>query len=303
MVRSSLRERRYLQLLISPSGNVGLGKESILQLAQHNPARIFLAAREASKAESAICDIKKIAPSANITFLKLDLSSFSSISTAARQFTQESSRLDVLMNNAGIMAVPAATTEDGYEIQFGTNYIGHMLLTKLLLPTLLSTAKEPGSDVRVVNLSSEAHNFAPGEILYDKSKLDAQGTWARYGQSKLANILHARELASRYPSITAVSVHPGLITTGLYGPNKESNVLVRWGMALAGPLIMQDVAHGARNQLWAATGNKEKIVNGAYYTPVGILSHSTGRSGHVQDTKLAKEIWDWTQQELASKGY
>ena len=215
-------------------------------------------------------------PSAKVTFLHLDLSSFRSISSAAREFTSQSSRLDVLLNNAGIMAVPAGTTEEGYEIQFGTNHLGHALLTKLLLPTLLSTA-EKGTDVRIVNLSSEGHNLAPtGGILFDKSKLDAQGTWARYGQSKLANILHARELARRYPSITAVSVHPGLITTDLYKPNKESNLLVRYGMAVMGPFIMQDVKQGALNQLWTAVAKKGEVVNGAYYKPVGQLSKGSG---------------------------
>lgn len=239
-------------------------------------------------------------PSAKVTFLHLDLSSFRSISSAAREFTSQSSRLDVLLNNAGIMAVPAGTTEEGYEIQFGTNHLGHALLTKLLLPTLLSTA-EKGTDVRIVNLSSEGHNLAPtGGILFDKSKLDAQGTWARYGQSKLANILHARELARRYPSITAVSVHPGLITTDLYKPNKESNLLVRYGMAIMGPFIMQDVKQGALNQLWTAVAKKGEVVNGAYYKPVGQLSKG---SGYAQDANLAVRLWEWTEKELVAQGY
>ena len=198
------------------------------------------------------------------------------------------------------MAAPAGTTEEGYEIQFGTNHMGHALLTKLLLPTLLATA-EKGADVRIVNLSSEGHNLAPtGGILFDKSKLDAQGTWARYGQSKLANILYARELATRYPSITTVSVHPGIIKTDLYEPNKETNLLVRYGMAIVGPLIMQDVAQGALNQLWVTAAKKEGLINGAYYKPVGQLSKG---SGYAQDTGLAASLWKWTQNELVAKGY
>lgn len=239
-------------------------------------------------------------PSAKVTFLHLDLSSFRSISSAAREFTSRSSRLDVLLNNAGIMAVPKGTTEEGYEIQFGTNHVGHALLTKLLLPTLLSTA-EKGIDVRVINLSSEGHNLAPrGGILFEKSTLDAQGAWARYGQSKLANILYAHELARRYPSITAVSVHPGIINTELYKPNKETNLLVRCGMAVMGPFIMRDVKQGALNQLWAVAAKKGDLVNGAYYKPVGQLSRG---SGYAQNTSLATHLWEWTEKELVARGY
>lgn len=110
---------------------------------------------------------------------------------------------------SGIMAVPWSKTEDGYEIQFGTNHVGHALLTKLLLPTLLKTAEEPNSDVRVINVSSEGHMLAPG-IIYDQDTLESYQTWRRYGQSKLANIFHARELQRRYPQITATSLHPGV---------------------------------------------------------------------------------------------
>ena len=204
------------------------------------------------------------------------------------------------MNNAGI-AVPIGTTQEGYEIQFGTNYIGHALLTKLLLPTLLFTAKQPGSDVRIVNLSSDALHMAPyGGILFDKSKLDAQSTWARYGQSKLANVLYTRELSARYPSITAVSVHPGLVSTDLYESNKKKNLFVRCGTILFGPLVMQNAVQGARNQLWAATIRKEQLSSGGYYKPVGILSEG---SYHAQDSNLSKKLWEWTEKELLAKGY
>lgn len=198
------------------------------------------------------------------------------------------------------MAVPPGVTKEGYEIQFGTNHVGHALLTKLLLPTLLRTAESPGSDVRIVNLSSEGHNLAPtGGILFDKTKLDAQSTWARYGQSKLANILFAHSLAKEYPSITSVALHPGLIKTDLYGPNKESNVIVRYGLGLFGPLFMRDIPQGAKNQLWAATAEKQRLENGAYYKPVG---KSSGGSAYARDANLAERLWDWTENELSEHG-
>jgi len=282
-------------------GNTGLGKETVLQLAKHRPAHIYLAARTPSKAENAIKEIQAAVPGANISFLSLDLTSFASVAEAARSFTSQSQRLDVLINNAGIMATPAGTTQEGYEIQFGTNHMGHALLTKLLLPTLISTAKDPQADVRIVNLTSEGHNLAPsGGIILDKAKLDAQGTWARYGQSKLANILFTKELAAHYPTITSVAVHPGVIKTDLYEPNRSSSALLRYGMSLFGPLIFASLQEGAKNQIWAATTKKEDLQNGAYYKP--IASFSKG-SGNAQNDKLAKTLWSWTEEELEKKGY
>ena len=281
-------------------GNTGLGKEMIDQLAQHNPSHIYLAARTPSKGNAAVADVKKAMPSVNITFISLDLASFDSISSAAKDFTSKSPRLDLLINNAGVMALPPGTTKEGYEVQFGTNHVGHALLTKLLLPTLLSTAKEPVADVRIINLSSEGHRLAPsGGLKFDKDVLDQQGTWARYGQSKLANIMFTRELAARYPAITSVAIHPGVIKTDLYAPNQNSSMIMRYGMMVFSPL-MKTVTTGAYNQLWAATTKKEELTNGAYYTPVG--SKSNG-GGYAQDQKLSKELWDWTEKELSSKGF
>ncbi len=284
------------------TGNTGLGKESVIQLAKHNPSRLILAARTPAKAEAAIEEIKNVVPSANVTYLKLDLCSFKSISAAAQEFKSQSSRLDILMNNAGIMATPLAETEDGYESQFGTNHMGHALFTKLLLPTLLDTAKEEGSDVRIVNLSSEGHNLAPRPqgIIFDKTELEKQGPWARYGQSKLANILFTKELASRYPSITSVAIHPGVIMTDLYAPNQQSNMLMKYALKIVGPLFMADIRTGALNQLWGAAGKKSEVVSGGYYTPV---AKAGSGSKWAQKKDLAQELWAWTERELASKGY
>ncbi|KAL8814340.1 MAG: hypothetical protein Q9223_006424 [Gallowayella weberi] len=290
------------KVIIVTGGNTGLGKESVLQLAKHNPSRIFLAARTPSKAEASIEEIKKVVPSASITYLKLDLCSFKSVATAAHEFQSQSTRLDILLNNAGIMATPLAETEDGYEAQFGTNHLGHALLTKLLLPTLLSTAREEGSDVRIVNVSSEAHQLAPRPqgILFDKFKLYKEGAWTRYGQSKLANILFTKELARRYPEITSAAIHPGVILTDLYSPYQQSNLFLRYGVKLLGPLFMTDIATGTLNQLWAAAGKKAEVGSGKYYTPV---AKSSSGSKWAQKDDLAQELWDWTEKEFARKGY
>ena len=272
----------------------------VLQLAQHSPAEIYVAARTASKASAAIEEIQTAVPSARLKFLPLDLSSFKSIANAANTFKGQESRLDILVNNAGIMAVPKDQTEDGYEIQFGTNHIGHFLLTKLLLPVLESTASKPGADVRIVNLSSEGHNLAPrGGLVLEQSKTKDLGPWLAYGNSKLANILFAKELARRYPHITSVSVHPGVIKTGLYVPYVGSSPLMKLGIAL-GSIFMADVPTGTKNQLWAATCPKDNLENGAYYTPIASAGHG---SAYTKNEELSRKLWDWTEKEVAEKGF
>ena len=192
-------------------------------------------------------------------------------------------------------------TEDGYEIQFGTDHMGPALLTRLLLPTMLRTAEESGSDVRIVNVSSEGHNMAPsGGIIYNQAELERWGTWRRYGQAKLANILHARELQKHYPSITSTSLHPGVIMTDLYSTANQSNAILRWGLG-AMNLFLKDVHYGAKNSLWAATGPKQEVRAGYYFTPIG--SKNGGSYWHARKPQLAKELYDWTENELERHGY
>ncbi|KAF2210909.1 hypothetical protein CERZMDRAFT_69134 [Cercospora zeae-maydis SCOH1-5] len=282
------------KVILVTGGNTGLGKETVLQLAKHNPQDIILASRTPSKAENAIADIKTRVPNANISYIKLDLTSLASVKEAAEDFKARSDRLDILINNAGIMAVPYSKTKDGYEIQFVTNHIGHALLTKLLLPTLLKTAAQPGSDVRIINVSSAAHMIAPG-IVYDQNRLESYMTHRRYGQSKLANILHARELQRRYPQITSLALHPGVIITDLYASQMETNVLLRIALPLLKPFTL-DVPGGAKNQLWAATADKEEVASSYYWNPIG--SKSGGSFWYAANPVLAKELWDWTENEL-----
>jgi NAD(P)-dependent dehydrogenase (short-subunit alcohol dehydrogenase family) len=133
-------------------GSSGLGEATIKALAQHNPDKVYLAARSKPKTKEALLRIKESSPtsrSANIEILDMDLASFDSIKAAAARINEEAPRLDIVHLNAGIAMIPAALTEDGYEVQFGTNYLGHALLTQLLMPKLLQTAALPGADVRV----------------------------------------------------------------------------------------------------------------------------------------------------------
>ncbi|KAH8699420.1 oxidoreductase-like protein [Phaeosphaeriaceae sp. PMI808] len=293
------------KIILVTGGNAGLGKQTVLYLAQHSPQRIYLAARTASKASSAIAEIKKSVPDAAIEHLPLDLTSFSSIREAASTFTSKESRLDLLINNAGVMATPYNLTKEGYEIQFGTNHMGHALLTKLLLPTLLETANQPGADVRIVNVSSMGHMVVPsGGLIWDQALLEKQWTWRRYGQSKLANILFSNELAARYPQITSVSIHPGVVVTDLYASLRENFVLkfLLGIYQLLTPILSghyKSPEGGALNQTWAATTPKEGLANGEYYTPVGKTGAGSKAS---KDQGLGKKLWEYTEEGFAKHG-
>jgi NAD(P)-dependent dehydrogenase (short-subunit alcohol dehydrogenase family) len=291
------------KVILVTGGNTGIGKETILQLAKHNPAKVYLAARTESKARDAIKSIETaLSKPIDIEYLPLDLSSLKSVRQAAEIVNASTSRLDILILNAGIMAVPPGTTEFGHDIQLGTNHIGHFQLTKLLLPLLEKTAAMPGSDVRIISVSSEANHMAPSiDTITSTEKLTATGPWTRYGASKAANILFAAELARRYPALKSVSLHPGMIKTDLYLPNQDINIIFKYGFALLGPLILRDVPEGAHNQLWAAAGAKrEELVDGAYYTPVR-RSHADNK--FAKDKAGGKKLWDWTEAELKKAEY
>ena len=187
-----------------------------------------------------------------------------------------------------------------YEIQFGTNHVGHALFTKLLIPTLQRTAKEKESDVRIVNLSSAGHRMPPkgGLALKDAiTDMASYSTWVRYGQSKLANILFTRELAKRYPDIKAMSLHPGGIDTGLSIGFQEAHP---WLATLLSPVkyLLKTPQEGALTQLFAATS--AAAMSGQYYEPV---AKENSGSAYSQDPKLAGELWEWTEAELAKHGY
>ncbi|KAH8898198.1 NAD(P)-binding protein [Thozetella sp. PMI_491] len=294
----SLRDK----VILVTGGSSGLGKQSILDLARHGPARIFLAARDLDKAAAAIDDIKKAAPdAAPIEPLELDLASLASVKKAAAAFTSRSQRLDILMLNAGIMSPPHGQTQDGYEIQFGTNHMGHALLAKLLLPILLRTAEQHNPDVRVVVLSSEGIGMAPPDgICFADLKTPSKdiGVFALYGQSKLANALFVCEFARQYPALTAVCIHPGAIMTNL-GHSWAGSYPMLWVLVrVLAPFVLSSIENGVRNQLWGAVG--EGVVSGEYYCPVGKITNAAGMD-KVKDEALAKRLWDWTEEEL--KGY
>ena len=267
---------------------------------KHNPAKVYLAARSKARATEATERIRSTAPDANIEFLELDLASLQSVKSAADRFNAESQRLDLLFLNGGIAATPYAVTEAGYEKQFGTNYLGHALLTQLLMPKLLKTAKEPGADVRVISMSSVGHkSFAPAggfDFKAIKTDMHEQSGLKIYGQSMLAKTLFAYSLAKRYPQLTTSSLHPGMVRTGVWYGEKSNPILI---MALRPVLRLMGISpeEGARTQLWC--GFSKSVKSGSYYEPVG----KAGQEGKLsRDDGCAAKLWDWTTEELQQHG-
>jgi NAD(P)-dependent dehydrogenase (short-subunit alcohol dehydrogenase family) len=283
-------------------GTAGLGEQTVLLLAEHKPEHIIFTGRSLSRAEGLTAALQSKFPSVRSSFISLDLASLASVQAGAKAVLSLTTRLDILICNAGIMAVPPALTIDGYELQFGTNHLGHALLTKLLLPTMISTAKLPGTDIRVVFLSSEAFQGHPvGGIIFSDLKTTQDykimGRWARYGQSKLANILYASELARKYSDsgVTFLSIHPGVFNTGLIKDLPWPQRAFIW-VGNAGRVKDEKVqGQGAWNTCWAATGPKSDVVNGSFYYPVGVK----GKKWRDNENEvLAGNLWDWTEKEL-----
>ncbi|KAF9894896.1 hypothetical protein FE257_004518 [Aspergillus nanangensis] len=281
-----------------PAGTAGLGAAAAIHLAKHSPAHIYISGRNAKSADAVIQQTQK--SGTKVTFLPCDLASLDSVKKAAETLLAQESRLDLLMCNAGIMATPPGKTKDGYEVQFGTNHLGHALLIQKCLPLLEQTAAATTTtDVRIVILTSLGFRMHPGagivfSDLKSEQNFSAFGGWIRYGQSKLANVLYARELARRYPSITSVSVHPGVVGTGLVENLGWANRAFVYVTNLG---KLMEAEQGAYNQLWASTVPKEKLKNGQFYEPVGILSSKLDKAS--KDDALAKQLWEWTDKALA----
>jgi len=215
------------KVVVITGGSGGIGQETARALLAKG-AKVYIAARSQEKSQKAIDKLKEETGKDAVFFLKLDLTDLVAVKSAAEEFLGKESELHGLYNNAGVMYAPIDNiTEQGYDMQFGTNVLGHFYLTKLLLPVLTATAKNsPAGTVRVVNVSSVAHIQGPPEgirwssILPGNDSLEARkklGTKRLYGQSKLGNILFSKELARRYggEGIVSISLHPGIINTDL----------------------------------------------------------------------------------------
>ncbi|KAL4867224.1 hypothetical protein BDV12DRAFT_123283 [Aspergillus spectabilis] len=231
-----------------------------------------------------------------IRFLELDLASFDSVRKCAHELNTQEEKLDILILNAGIIRVLPGTTPEGYEIHFGINYLGHALLTRLLMPALLrSTQRVPGADVRIIVVSSEGHLSAPKQgVEFDSIKTDcaSMSYSMRYGQSKVALIGLMKDLSRKYPQINSVAIHPGRILTGMATSLQKESTLARLTKPIA-PFFCVPVATGIRNHLWAATSSE--VVSGTYYEPVGVPGTL---SPAARDESFPTLLQEWTDNAL-----
>jgi NAD(P)-dependent dehydrogenase (short-subunit alcohol dehydrogenase family) len=213
------------------------------------------------------------------------------VSSTASSLLTTLPHLDILVCNAGIMALPPSLSPDGYEIQFATNHLGHALLIKKLLP-LLRKSEDP----RVILVSSESFRGAPADgILFDTLKTPQDmplGRFRRYAQSKLANLLYARELARRVPEVLSFSVTPGVVNTAMV---RETSFLEKAVVYLT--TRVQSVEEGTWNLLWAVGVEKDEVEGGAFYGPgIGVKNEMGTKTR--RDDSAAENLWEWTEGEL-----
>ncbi|KAE9375048.1 NAD(P)-binding protein [Stipitochalara longipes BDJ] len=299
------------KVYIVTGGNAGIGYYTVARLAEHG-AHVYMGARNPTKASAAIASIKEIYPKSNITMLEMDHMSLSSVVAAAKLFLSKEVVLHGLVNNAGIMATPFEMSKDGHEAQWQTNYLAHWVFTSHLLPLLLQTSKVlPAGSVRIVNISSGGHFMAPsGGINFADTNLPNKPV-SRYGQSKLANVLHTKTLNKLYgpssPSAKAgegeiwtSAVHPGLVESQLEGRVESAGqrTLLKVFHFFGGYM---DTDTGAWTSVFcAASPLMKKEQSGTYFERI---AKSGWQSGPAKDLKLAEKLEAWTKETMGKEGF
>ncbi len=289
---------------IITGANSGIGLVTARQLAKQG-ATVVMACRRVEEGERQAATIREEHPQAAVEVSALDLGSLESVRRFVSTFHTRHTRLDGLVNNAGVMNTPKRTTQDGFELQFGVNHLGHYLLTELLLDVLRTSAPS-----RIVCVSSCYHDKAMGregridfdDLFFERRRYDG---WAAYAQSKLANVLHAKALAARLEGsgVTAVSLHPGWVRTNLAKhtlPLWLQNTILRPAMGLLGMLEPWEGAQTTFHTLLA-----DGIEPGAYYSQTGVYRDRSANAGgwplhspnpHVHDPELPPRLDEVSKQ-------
>lgn len=304
--------------ILITGGTRGLGAVTALALARLGPHKIYITGRPSSSAtaDTLISKIRSEAESnpnansicTNITFLPTDNASLASVSATAQKLLETEEKIDILICNAGIAAIPLGKSEDGYEIQFATNVLGHALLIRKLLP-LLRKGAPGGGGARIISLGSYGYRMAKtvdlervsGDgLAKDKDDFLGYQRWRRYTESKLANTLYTSQLAKEYPEIISVTVTPGFVESDMV---KNFGFVDHWMTKLGAKLArgqkgMVTVEEGAENTVWAATVEEKELVNGGLYDPVGKRVPEGELTAAARDEALAKRLWEWTEAEL-----
>ena len=270
--------------------NSGLGFWTSVELARHG-ARVLMACRNPAKAEEALNRVRAEAPRAQVELVALDLASLASVERAADDVAGRITQLDLLVNNAGIMAVPQGKTEDGFELQFGTNHLGHFALTGRLLPLL-----KAGTAPRVITVSSGAHKTGTMDF-ENLMRSRKYKRWGAYGQSKLANLLFTSELDRRAGGqLLAAAAHPGYANTHLQ--SGQGNRALELLMKLGNATLAQSDSMGAWPQLYAAT--MPDVGGNDYYGPhqLELRGHpkKVGRTSKASNAADAARLWQVSEE-------
>ncbi|KAJ6511531.1 NAD-P-binding protein [Mycena vitilis] len=296
------------KIALVTGGNAGLGYETAKQLLLKG-ATVYIAARSPEKAAKAIRRLRAEtkASEGQVHFVKLDLADLQSVRAAATDFLAREKRLDILFNNGGVMTTPPdQLTAQNFDLQFGTNVLGHFSFTELLIPALRASHSASGIPARVINVSSWGHNLAPKPTGFAMDTL--KGGKARdhqikkwgsmmaplrlYGQSKLGNILISNYFARQYGGIlVSCAVHPGFISTDLGRHDRMQNMMFK--MYYRAPM-------GAQTQLWAGTTAPAANINGQYLIPWARVAGPGVATKMSQSVETEKMLVAYMRQELES---
>jgi NAD(P)-dependent dehydrogenase (short-subunit alcohol dehydrogenase family) len=283
------------RVAIVTGANSGLGFHTSRELAAHGAA-VTMAVRDLGKGEAAAEAIRTSAPGAEVELRRLDLADLASIREFSQAWaTEHPDGLDLLINNAGVMAIPRRTTADGFEMQLGTNHLGHFALTGLILPALVARPRS-----RVVNVSSGAHRM--GRMNFDDLMGERKySPWRTYGQSKLSNLLFTSELQRRLDAnsipIHAMAAHPGYAHTNLQavGPEMSGRSWMKTPVDMANKVLAQSAEMGALPTLFAATA--AGLPGNSYVGPDGFMEQRghprlVDRSSAAKNRQDAVRLWD-----------
>jgi NAD(P)-dependent dehydrogenase (short-subunit alcohol dehydrogenase family) len=279
--------------IVVTGSNSGIGFAAASVLAARG-ADVIMACRDQKKGARAREQIEQMYPGSKVTLASLDLSDLSSVRSFASELDRKS--IDVLVNNAGVMALPFAKTKDGFEMQLGTNHLGHFALTALLYPRLCAAAAP-----RVVVVASVAHWF--GKMRWDNLNAEKKyGRWPAYCQSKLANLLFMKELARRASDrVLSVACHPGYASTSLQtkAAQMEGATFTERIMSIGNNALAQSAGWGAMPTLYAATA--DDLEPGDYIGPAGLLELvgppvKVKATGAANDPKDAKRLWEVSEE-------
>jgi NAD(P)-dependent dehydrogenase (short-subunit alcohol dehydrogenase family) len=288
--------------MIVTGASGGIGAETARALAARG-ATVVLAARDLAKAENAASAITEAVPAATIQVRLLDLSSLASVRSFTDTFLGEHERLDALIANAGVMATPFELTADGFELQFGTNHLGHFLMVNRLVPALVAAAPS-----RVVVLSSAGHRWSDVDLddpFFDRTPYDK---YVAYGRSKTANVLFAVELDRRLRAqgVRAFAVHPGAIHTELGRSLTDEDRRSIAEMAKRGGTTWKTVEHGAATAVWAATSPELQGRGGDYLEDCAVATPTVGDARHgvrpyALDPIRAEALWELSERLVGEK--